>query len=145
MDGVLAALDDGGGPGLLAEWAALVDTVRDRALALHRAGNLVLQPIVAPPDASAPAAPFANVSPFHRALYGNEEIRTELATAEWFAVYRVVLNYQYLLFNRLGLVPVERFTLCYLVARTVEETRRITIPDLFDPADLMAGPARDPR
>jgi hypothetical protein len=80
-----------------------------------------------------------NVSSFHKTLFGNEEIRNELATAEWFAVYRVLLNYQYLLFNRLGMAPVQRFTLCYLVARTVEETYRIPIPDMFNAADLIGG------
>jgi Lantibiotic biosynthesis dehydratase C-term len=144
---VLEALAEGGEPAIqLADWVALVEKYRDRALELHRAGNLVLQPVVSPAEvAEGPAVPFANVSPFHRALLGNDEIRTELATAEWFAVYRVLLNYQYLLFNRLGVAPVERFTLCYLAARTVEETYKIVIPEIFDPADLIAGSAREGR
>jgi hypothetical protein len=133
---VVAALDgDGDRSPLLAEWVTLVDTYRWRAMELHRAGHLFLQPVVAPGNSD--DVPMRHVSAFHQALFGNDDIRNELATAEWFAVYRVLLNYQYLLFNRLGMAPVQRFTLCYLVARTVEETYRIPIPDMFNAADLI--------
>ncbi|GIH05364.1 hypothetical protein Rhe02_34310 [Rhizocola hellebori] len=142
LTSVLGFLDGGEQePPLMSEWASIVDIYHSRALALHRAGHLVLQAIVTPEQAQATqAAPgHLNVSDFHRALLGNDEIRTELAAAEWFAVYRVLLNYQYLLFNRLGMAPVQRFTLCYLAARTVEEAYQIPIPAMFSGLDLVGS------
>jgi hypothetical protein len=145
MTEVLAALGDGGG-GLppLGDWLPVLEAYRRRAEELYEADALELTRIAPPPEEAGPAPAGRRVSPFHRALYGDERVREELNGAGWFAVYRVLLNYQYLLFNRLGLVPVERFLLCYLVARTVEDAYDIRIPDLFDPATLVVPAAREP-
>lgn len=137
---VMRALYRGGErPPLLEPWTELIEVYRTRAQTLHRTDQLVLQQMAAPAEVEANQGPWNKVSAFHRALLGDEQIRTELATSEWFAAYRVLLNYQYLLFNRMGITPVERFTLCYLVARTVEEAYDISIPELFNPADLIGG------
>lgn len=132
----------------LADWIRIVDTYQRRAGDLNDAGGLALAPIEVPPDPpeSGAAAPVGkNVSAFHRALFGDSRIRETLNGSPWFAVYRVLLNYQYLLFNRLGLVPVERFLLCYLVARTVEEAYDISIPDFIDPGGLLPAHTAAPR
>jgi hypothetical protein len=59
-------------------------------------------------------------SPFHRTLMATS-YWAELERADWFLRYRLVLNYMYLHFTRLGLTPTERFLLCHLVANAVED------------------------
>ncbi|MEV5409921.1 thiopeptide maturation pyridine synthase [Thermopolyspora sp. NPDC052614] len=84
-----------------------------------------------------PGKGFENISDFHKALIGNEQVRDELASATWFTVYRVLLNFQYLLFSRLGITPAERFLLCHLAARTVEDANDLGIDKVI--ALLHAG------
>jgi lantibiotic biosynthesis dehydratase-like protein len=137
MDDVVSAVGAGAVAPPLADWLPVLDTYLRRAGELNDANLLELGRIEAPGEVAGPAG--QQISPFHRALFGDERIRDELNNAGWFAVYRVLLNYQYLLFNRLGLVPVERFLLCYLVARTVEEAYDLTIPEFLDPAATATG------
>jgi Lantibiotic biosynthesis dehydratase C-term len=59
-------------------------------------------------------------SPFHRALVAAPSW-AEVEHADWFLRYRLVLNYMYLHFTRLGLTPTERFLLCHLTANAVED------------------------
>jgi hypothetical protein len=48
-----------------------------------------------------------------------------------FLRYRVLLNHTYLHVTRLGLTPVERFRVCHLAARAVEETYGVSAVDLM--------------
>lgn len=73
-----------------------------------------------------------NVSDFHEAMYANESVLKVLSAGSWFDVYRVLLNYQYMLFSRLGLSPPNKFLLCHLAARTVEETHDVSLQTMID-------------
>ncbi|MFB4270974.1 thiopeptide maturation pyridine synthase [Nonomuraea sp. GTA35] len=63
---------------------------------------------------------YRELSPFHRALAENERWLGEVLPSTWFALFRLVLNLMYLQFTRLGLTPLQRYFLCYLVAAAVE-------------------------
>jgi hypothetical protein len=58
--------------------------------------------------------------------------------ARWSPSYRLVLNYMYLHFTRLGLTPIERFLLCHLTANAVEDCygisamEQLTSPELAE-------------
>ena len=110
---------------LLPAWLPVARTVLDRAMALSEEGSLRLAPIEVPAE-SGPGG--LTPSSFHRSLFGDEEVR-RLLSESWFTVYRVLLNFQYLLFGRLGMAPRDRFLLCYLAARTVEDRYDIRRPD----------------
>jgi hypothetical protein len=112
----------------LAGWAELVRRYYARTEELVAAEQLRLPEFVVPLPAGARPRGYAKVSEFHAALGANEDALRELREGQWFAIYRVLLNYQYLLFSRLGLRPVDRFLLCYLAARTVEDTYGLPAP-----------------
>jgi hypothetical protein len=118
-------------------WAELIRHYHKRAEQLHAAGRLPLPPIMSPREV-AKSSPWTAVSEFHQALLANDYVRRELEEAAWFAVYRVLLNYQYLFFSRLGVKPVDRFMLCHLAARTVEDVYGLPVDDVItslnDPA-----------
>lgn len=137
LDEVLAACPRPDAADLLADWVPLIDRFKVEVEELHRAGQLDLPRI---PEVGAGLAPGVTVSAFHRSMFADDAVRDELSTAPWFLVYRVLLNYQYLLFSRLGLAPRQRFALCYLAARTVEDAYGI---DRNDPASIgqLPGPA----
>jgi hypothetical protein len=118
-------------------WADLVRRYQARAEELMEAGRLWLPDFVAlDPDAPRPPG-YTKVSEFHQAMNANEDVIRELREGRWFAVYRVLLNYQYLLFSRLGLRPVDRFMLCHLAARTVEDAYDISLDRVMG---LLRGP-----
>jgi len=123
----------------LPEWAAIARRVLARAEDLESRGLLRMPAFLADEPDGRRGMGWENISDFHRALMSNTQVRDELAAASWFTVYRVLLNYQYLLFNRLGLTPAERFLLCHLAARTVEDANDMTVDKVIDL--LRAGPA----
>ncbi|MDN5929457.1 MAG: hypothetical protein L0I24_00055 [Pseudonocardia sp.] len=84
------------------------------------------------PSAVRRSAGPTNVSDFHEALLNNDQVRHELGTAQWFLLYRVLVNYQYGLFRRLGVTQTQRFLLCHLVARTVEDAYGRELPVVMD-------------
>ncbi|MDF5756345.1 thiopeptide maturation pyridine synthase [Spongiactinospora sp. TRM90649] len=112
----------------LAEWVALVREYKRRLEGLEAEGLLVLPRVGLPMQST---GQWSRVSPFHKALFGNEEIRKELDESSWFTVYRALLNYQYLFFGRVGVIPRERFLLCYLAARTVELEFDVEVPEML--------------
>jgi len=67
-------------------------------------------------------------SPFHRALKATP-YWAEIEYADWFLRYRLVLNYLYLHFTRLGLTPTEKFLLCHLTANAVEDCYGVSAMD----------------
>lgn len=133
IDAVAAAVD-GRGPALplLDAWVPIVRRFKERSERLVGAGLITLpDPLPAAARAAAPTdAPWGSVSEFHRALYGNDVVREQL-TDDWFTVYRILLNYQYLLFSRLGVTPVQRFMMCHLVARAAEEVNGMHLPKMI--------------
>ncbi|MEV8632418.1 thiopeptide maturation pyridine synthase [Streptosporangium sp. NPDC051023] len=124
MEAAIAFVDGDGtaadAPPHLATWVPIVRALAVEAEELLEAGALTLPGRFAEADQEW-TAQGTTISRFHRVLLENEEAVKELDSAMWFAVYRVVLNMQYLLFSRLGVRPVERFALCHLTARTVED------------------------
>lgn len=129
---VVAAVDDRSLP-LVTAWVDLLRGYRDRVERLYTAGLLPLPDSLpaAVRDEGPPAPGWDTMSDFHQALYGNAEVRRELSSS-WFAVYRTLLNYQYLLLSRLGVTPVQRFMLCHLVATTVEATHDLPLGTVID-------------
>jgi hypothetical protein len=130
---VMSSVDNGDdGVPLVQEWVAVVRHFKERAERLEGEGALPL-PDPLPAAARGEAPPddaWRGISDFHQALYGNAEVVDQL-TASWFTVYRVLLNYQYLLFSRVGVTPVERFMLCHLTATTVENRYDLALPRLI--------------
>ncbi|MEJ3653466.1 thiopeptide maturation pyridine synthase [Actinomycetes bacterium KLBMP 9759] len=110
---------------LLRAWVPEARRVLARATVLTEEGTVQLAPIEVPADDGPDGLV---VSSFHRSLFGDEEVRRALSQS-WFTVYRVLLNFQYLLFGRLGMAPRDRFLLCYLAARTVEDRYDLRMPD----------------
>lgn len=139
---------DDGGTGLLAEWAPIVRRFKALSETLVGTGVITLPnplPAAAVLEPGSEGGAWSTVSDFHRALYGNGMVREQL-TADWFTVYRILLNYQYLLFSRLGVTPVQRFMLCHLVARAAEELNGMRLPTMIgylrSGADLPTAAAR---
>jgi hypothetical protein len=60
-------------------------------------------------------------SEFHAALQTNEAAQRFMQTDVEFLSARLILNYMYLTIARLGVSPMEKFFLAYLIARSVEE------------------------
>lgn len=100
-------------------FVAAVARYQERGCDLRRRGLLPLGDDAGTgPDRT---AEMARLSPFHRALVGNDAWWNGVRTSVEFAGYRLALNLTYLQFTRAGLVPEHRYLLCHLVARTVEE------------------------
>lgn len=134
MKEVLAAVDGGDEEvALLPPWLVVVRKYQERSGPMLEQGLLPMPdplPTAAAEGKTTQPGQFSNISEFHQALYGNADVRRQL-TETWFTVYRVLLNYQYLFFSRLGVTPVERFMLCHLVARTVEDSQGIELPAMI--------------
>jgi hypothetical protein len=130
----MAAVTAGSGPAddrQVAQWVTTVRQYMRSVGDLHDA-NLLPLPRLEPRDVARRAVATGELSAFHDALFANDSLRDELNTARWFRVYRLLLNYQYLLFTRAGIPPSERFLLCYLAARTAEDAYGIGFDDLID-------------
>jgi hypothetical protein len=65
-------------------------------------------------------------SEFHQAIAGSAAYRSLLFDSPWFREYRLALNLTYLHLNRIGLLPIERYLLCHLLADAVERTYAIS-------------------
>jgi hypothetical protein len=65
-------------------------------------------------------------SEFHAALQTNVAALTFMQTDVEFLSARLILNYMYLTVARLGISPLEKFFLAYLIARSVEEMYSIS-------------------
>ncbi len=69
-------------------------------------------------------------SAFHQSIQNNDAYVAAMQKDLWFRCYRLVLNYLYLHLNRLGIKPLERYLLCYLLANAVEELFGVSAVDL---------------
>jgi len=115
----------------LADWLGVVRRYVQLVGELHAAGRLPLPDLI-PADAAINETPNGRLSKFHWALLGNEPVRRELNDAAWFTIYRVILNYQYLLLTRVGIPAAQRYLLCYMAARTVENAYGITLDEMIE-------------
>ncbi len=129
-------LDTVGGAGTAAfvpEWLILVRRYRDRAQPLIASQAISFDHLVAAsrPIAQRDARPQQPTDVVAR-LFGNEAWRREVLESDWFGRHRLVLNYQYLFLNRLGITPLNRFLLCHLAARTVQEVFGVSAAATFE-------------
>ncbi len=132
---IVASLDDGSGEvDFVDDWAELMRAYHQRARRLLARGQLPMDPQRQPSTGTSPD--LAQVSPYHRAAFANPAVVRSL-TAEWFVVYRLMLNYTYLYMTRLGIAPVERFLLCHLAANAVEDTYDIVASEKIKQAPPM--------
>jgi len=117
----------------LSEWSAIARTFLAAAERLVSDGKLSLPGLHSTDQVEQRLGRgLRNISEFHEALYANENVLRVLGSGSWFDVYRVLLNYQYMFFSRLGLSPPNKFLLCHLAARTVEETHDVTLNKVLD-------------
>ncbi|MFI6498956.1 thiopeptide maturation pyridine synthase [Nonomuraea typhae] len=116
LDAVLAVFDDraDAGTAFLKSWIPLWQRYRERGARLIETGVIELEP------RGVRASSGPRVSAFQRTLEA-EGIWERLRQAPWFLAYRLLLNNTYLQLGRLGCTPVERYLLCHLAGRTVED------------------------
>ncbi|WP_436960481.1 thiopeptide maturation pyridine synthase [Streptomyces sp. SudanB182_2057] len=97
------------------EWAAAVRRHQRIAHPLLASGEVSMGGA-----ARAPRLPTRRTSEFHAVLRSDHGHEDFVRTDDWFASFRLVMNYLYLHLTRLGLKPVDRALLCHLAALTVE-------------------------
>ena len=118
-------------------WVDALTPIGQRAESLSAAGRLSMNPqLPAGGDGATEGnkshpARLAEVSPFHRALGSNEWWWREIWPSDWFAAFRLTLNYTYLHLTRLGVKPVERYLLCHLAANAVEDAFGVSAMEMI--------------
>ncbi|MCW2761434.1 MAG: hypothetical protein JWR85_1635, partial [Marmoricola sp.] len=119
----VAGFDAGRPPDPLVDsWLALARPHAIQARELVAAGRLVLPfPHREGTGMIGWDDPWVDHSRFHTLINGSEMYLKLLFETLWFQQYRMALNLMYLHLNRIGLLPVERYLLCHLVANAVEE------------------------
>ena len=134
IERVLKLLDSGAA-GPLSDWVAVLASYRRRAEDLLAAGRLAMP------------HPGRGVRP--EVVARNEFLRVAdpgwftALTAPWFVRWRLMLNYTYLHLTRLGITPMERFLLCYLASRAVEEHFGVpALRRISEPPPVPAGTLR---
>src|SRR5215470_10050465 len=106
---------------VIGRWVRVLAPFPGRAQELLAAGlTLGLRPSAGEEQNAGDWKVLAAQSPFHRALMATPDWAA-IERSDWFLCYRLVLNYLYLHFTRLGLTPTERFLLCHLAANAVED------------------------
>ncbi|MEV4613543.1 thiopeptide maturation pyridine synthase [Kitasatospora sp. NPDC049258] len=131
----------------LAEWAGLERALHSRAKELIAAGEISLKNSETQRediDEAAMTTAFLERSPFHRGL--DPAAYRQLLDSVDYQAYRLVINHLYLLMTRLGLRPVDRFTLCHLVASAADvpvtgAEPGAADPDAAEPDAAEPGPA----
>ncbi|MEV5542460.1 thiopeptide maturation pyridine synthase [Saccharopolyspora shandongensis] len=113
----------------VAEWVRLLGRFRSTAEPLIGSGELSFAGAVAPDAAQSWDPGMLEHSTFHRLLQGDGGRMADLQRDPAFLGFRFALNYLYLHLNRIGLLPVERFLLCHLIADAVEEHYGISAND----------------
>ncbi|MNO26463.1 hypothetical protein D3C76_163170 [compost metagenome] len=71
------------------------------------------------------------MSEFHQMFYRKNDI-DNLLNSDTFKSFRIILSLLYSTFSNLGIKPIERFYLCYLVANGVEDFYGIDWKSLFE-------------
>ncbi|QVQ51270.1 hypothetical protein J4H86_20975 [Spiractinospora alimapuensis] len=103
----------------VADWTSITRSYHVRASQLLARGQLPTEHGFST-DANGNPPPLVHVSPYHRAAFHNPAVMDSM-TAHWFVLYRTMLNHTYLFLTQLGVTPQERFLLCHLAARAVED------------------------
>jgi hypothetical protein len=118
---LIARLDAGKPPSAIAAYLQIARPHIDRSRSLIKTGRLVLPiPHRAATSKRGWDEEWVAHSSFHSLINDSETYNVLFETA-WFQQYRMALNLMYLHLNRLGLLPVERYLICHLVANAVEE------------------------
>jgi hypothetical protein len=139
VDGVTGGAGTGAPPGLplVRQWATLLLPWRDRIGRLIAEGSLPMPGISSGgPDEKTLRLGDLTVarrepSAFHQLVLGSEAYREAVFTDDGFTRFRVLLNYTYLFLTRLGLRPIDRFRLCHLIWRAVEDAYGISSIDVM--------------
>ncbi|RNL86006.1 thiopeptide maturation pyridine synthase [Halostreptopolyspora alba] len=129
LDAVLAGVDGTASPPPhLTEWVEALRT------AWREAAELLERGIPPAPALTPGGLRTMEHSPLHRAI-AESPAEGELRE-DWFTLFRVVLNCTYLTVTRLGLSPLERLSLCHLLANTAEHRYGRTAFDVIAAGDL---------
>jgi hypothetical protein len=64
-------------------------------------------------------------------MRANDAWRAEIYESTWNQSHRLVLNFQYQLLSRLGIGPAQRYLLCHLAARTVQDVCDVSAVEQF--------------
>lgn len=127
------------------DWVTALTPYQSQVRTLIETGRLSL-PSPQSVDAGRPATrTLGEASSFHRELLA-APAWARMREAEWFASYRLMLNYTYLQLTRLGISPAERFLLCHLAANAVEDAFGVSALDVVRGlrVDATAGPGGEP-
>jgi hypothetical protein len=120
----------------LAAWSALVSRLWQEKLAQIKDGRLNLahdrRAAVISDERAAQLKGQQLTSPFHKLMWDDRESSAMLYQRPSFQCYRLLLNLQYLLLNRLGIVPFERSMLCHLAANAVEDVFDVSMTAMLD-------------
>ncbi|HWS38504.1 MAG TPA: lantibiotic dehydratase C-terminal domain-containing protein, partial [Actinoplanes sp.] len=125
----LAACLNGDAVPFTAEWISVLRRYRSAAEPLIGTGELSFAAAESGAAGASWDPEMLRHSRFHQMLQGPGGRMAALQSDPGFLAFRFALNYLYLHLNRIGIRPVERFVLCHLVARTVEEHFGITAED----------------
>ncbi|MFI9366022.1 thiopeptide maturation pyridine synthase [Kitasatospora sp. NPDC053057] len=121
---VLDTLDGSGRLPFVADWARYVRDRKAAALPLLEEGLIDLDHAERTPLTAEP-----QLGELLGLLLGNESYQREVMSTTWFRCHRLAVNQLYTHLDRLGLSITQRFLLCYLAARTVEETFGVSALD----------------
>ena len=121
------------------DWAGLIGRFRDRATPLIAAGKLIRPPSYDQTQAASPP------SELHRMMFTSRAYHEAVFQDPKFSRYRLLINYTYLHFSRLGLTPPQRYRLCHLAANAVEEVyNRNAIEEIRQYVNTHPAPATKP-
>ncbi|MER5769720.1 thiopeptide maturation pyridine synthase [Streptomyces sp. NPDC001985] len=111
----VARVDEDRSPRHVREWLRLVARQKEIAAPLIAGGEIDL-------DGAAPEPGMVqrHTVDFHEVLLGTGRYTTEVLGSEWFLTHRLAINMLYAHLSRLGLVPLQRYLFCHLIAGAVE-------------------------
>jgi hypothetical protein len=127
---VLDTVDGTGTVAFVPEWLSLLRRYRDRIEGLIASRAISFDHLAAQP--TSPSWRQRQSTDVVTRLFANEGWRREVYDSDWFGRHRLLLNYQYLLLNRLGITPPHRYLLCHLVAATVQEVFGVSAEATFE-------------
>ncbi|HET9256564.1 MAG TPA: thiopeptide maturation pyridine synthase [Pseudonocardiaceae bacterium] len=130
---VLDTVDGTGTAAFVPEWLSLVRHYQGRAEKLIASRAISFDHLADQPQASTqPEAQSWRPTTVVDRLGANQAWQREIGDSGWFSRHRLVLNYQYLLLNRLGITPGQRYLLCHLAASTVQEVFGVSAAAAFE-------------
>lgn len=115
LTAVLETLDGAGEVPFVKEWTEIMQRQKALAEPLFTTGKISLNNYR--PAGSAGY----KFSELHELLHSTEAYRQETGSSIWFQCHRIAINQLYSHLSRLGIVPMQRFLFCHLVANTVED------------------------